>query len=211
MPDPAPYAGCMTAPCTTTDQAGVVECQCPVYDGPYQIGQSGKSDMCELGSDLVWSAAYNPNASGSGGTFPAASPTCTPDLPESHGGCPLLQAGMIPPQLPDAVCGPVCAEYQCAPSDGVEVGFTCDATLCTNTCPNRDLVGDACTGLGTCHIDAIIALETANSCSCCASQICRCPANSETNAAIATLNQEQRDRGIVPQCDLNGTLCGTGP
>ena len=211
-PDASPYAGCMTAPCTTTDVAGVVECQCPVYDGPFQIGQSDKADMCELGSDLVWSAAYRPNGSSSDGTFPAPSPSCTPDLPEDHGGCPLLEAGKIPPQPPDDVCGPVCNEYQqCASSDGVELGFTCDATLCTNNCPNRDLVGDACTGLGPCPLRATIALETAYGCSCCASQICRCPANSQTNAAVATLNQEQRDRNIVPQCDLNGTLCGTAP
>ena len=209
---PAPYAGCMTAPCTTTNQEGVVECQCPVYDGPYQIGQSGQ--VCELGSDMVWSAAFNPNASGGGGTFPATPPppACIPDLPEEHGGCPLLQAGAIPPQPGDTVCDPVCGEYQrCTSPEGIEVGFTCDATLCTNTCTNRDLVRDACTGLGTCETGAIIALETAYGCSCCASQICRCPANVETNAAIASLNQEQRDRGLVPQCDLNGTLCGTEP
>jgi hypothetical protein len=28
------------------------------------------------------------------------------------------------------------------------------------------------------------------------------------NQAIFELNARQRDRGIVPQCDLNGTFCG---
>ena len=103
----------------------------------------------------------------------------------------------------------------CVAPDGVEIGFTCDATLCTNTCTNRDLVKDACAGLGTCAraggLSAIALLESQFGCSCCASQICRCPANPQTNTAIATLDQEQRDRGLVPQCDLNGTLCGTEP
>ena len=33
----------------------------------------------------------------------------------------------------------------------------------------------------------------------------------KTNKAIFALNQQQRDRGIKPQCDINGTLCGQGP
>ena len=44
--DAAVYAGCMTAPCYRTgekDAQGrdIVQCKCPVYDGPYQIGQVG--------------------------------------------------------------------------------------------------------------------------------------------------------------------------
>ena len=40
------YAGCMTAPCHHTgrqDNAGneLVECTCPVYDGPFELGQAG--------------------------------------------------------------------------------------------------------------------------------------------------------------------------
>jgi hypothetical protein len=40
------YAGCMTAPCRHTgkqDDAGndLVECTCPVYDGPFELGQAG--------------------------------------------------------------------------------------------------------------------------------------------------------------------------
>ena len=42
------YADCMTAPCYRTglqDANGydLVECKCPVYDGPFQIGQGGQS------------------------------------------------------------------------------------------------------------------------------------------------------------------------
>jgi hypothetical protein len=47
----APYAGCMTAPCSKPDQNGLVQCSCPIYDGPYQVGQNEQE--CALGSDLV--------------------------------------------------------------------------------------------------------------------------------------------------------------
>jgi hypothetical protein len=52
----APYAGCMTAPCFATDRTGIVECSCPVFNGPSQVGQNDQA--CTLGGDLVWSAAY---------------------------------------------------------------------------------------------------------------------------------------------------------
>jgi hypothetical protein len=54
------YAGCMTAPCYEReryDGTPYVECACPLYDGPYQFGRKGGS--CDLGTGLVWSAAYN--------------------------------------------------------------------------------------------------------------------------------------------------------
>jgi hypothetical protein len=61
------YAGCMTAPCTygpnhtsPTQKGELVTCQCPTYNGPYQIGQNGQS--CSITSDnaskYVWSASY---------------------------------------------------------------------------------------------------------------------------------------------------------
>ena len=63
------YAGCMTAPCyKKQNEKGepIVVCECPLYTGDYQVGQDGAT--CDLGSDLVWSAAYNtggcPSASG---------------------------------------------------------------------------------------------------------------------------------------------------
>jgi len=56
------YAGCMTAPCfygpshtSPTQDGEQVTCQCPIYNGPYQIGQSGQS--CSI-SPNVWSASY---------------------------------------------------------------------------------------------------------------------------------------------------------
>src|SRR5208283_1619397 len=106
------YAGCMTAPCFKTSQAGIVNCSCPTFNGPYQVGQNDQA--CTLDDNLVWSAAYAP---------PAATPTSTPlppgfsvstnsaalaaipspgaCLPDAPGGlgCPLYDPGvtMIPP------------------------------------------------------------------------------------------------------------------
>lgn len=59
----APYAGCMTASCSFERDAkgkktGFATCRCPIYSGPYQIGQSGMS--CDAGQGNVWSAAYSP-------------------------------------------------------------------------------------------------------------------------------------------------------
>ncbi|HSE83565.1 MAG TPA: hypothetical protein VLB01_03365 [Thermodesulfobacteriota bacterium] len=203
--NPPPYAGCMTAPCYRTDEEGIVQCTCPVFDGPYQVGQFDA--QCDLESDLVWSAAFNPNEEGK--TFPTP-PTCIPDAPGEL-GCPLLPQ-QIPSPPPNVDCNKVCEEYQsCQGAGGVEIGFTCDATLCTSTCNDRDLVKVACSGLQSCEISEIVKLETEVGCSCCASQICGCEPNDQTNAAIFDLNQQQRDRGITPQCDVNGTLCGVQP
>jgi len=221
----APYAGCMTAPCSGTDQSGIVKCSCPVYDGPYQVGQNEQA--CTLGSDLVWSAAYQPPAtptatptpSGAERTevdpiaIPAAVPSPPACLPDAPGGvgCPLYVPGvtMLPPGS-DVDCTTVCQEYDsCKGSGGTQAGYTCDATLCTDECNDRDLLGPACSGLSGCDISEIVKAETAASCSCCASQLCECNPSAKTNAAITTLNQEQRNRGIKPQCDINGTLCGT--
>jgi len=221
-----PYAGCMTAPCTVTDEEGIVECQCPIFDGPYQVGQTLPGPDCtsSLAPAQVWSAAYAVSSSGSDvGTAPdlGAEASCTPDVPVEHGGCPLLPAGPIPPPPPfdpndpnSVSCDDVCAEYAACTlkSDpAIEAGFTCDATLCTTPCTDRDLVEQACSGLGRCDVESITKLETQMGCSCCASQICGCEANAATDTAVYELDQEQRDRGLVPQCDLNGTLCGSAP
>jgi hypothetical protein len=61
---PAPYAGCMTASCTferdsSGNRTGFANCKCPIYTGPYQIGQANAN--CDAGSGYVWSAAYSPN------------------------------------------------------------------------------------------------------------------------------------------------------
>jgi hypothetical protein len=201
----APYAGCMTASCYKTGEEGIVECSCPIFNGPYQVGQDGA--QCTLGSDLVWSAAFNPNEEGK--TFPTP-PTCIPDAPGGF-GCPLLPQE-IPPPPPNVDCQKVCEEYQsCQGTEGIEIGFTCDATLCTSTCNDKDLVQVACSGLQNCEISEIIKLETEVGCSCCASQICGCAPNDQTNVAIFNLNQRQKERGITTQCDVNGTLCGVQP
>ncbi|MEO9529241.1 hypothetical protein [Roseibium sp.] len=58
--DGGKYAGCMTAPCKQ-DENGLTTCQCPVFDGPYQVGQrSERLKELGLGCDIspnVWSAA----------------------------------------------------------------------------------------------------------------------------------------------------------
>jgi hypothetical protein len=70
-------------------------------------------------------------------------------------------------------------------------------------------LGTACSNLTQCDLSEIIKAETAAECSCCASQLCGCASNGKTNTAIAGLNLDQRNRGITPQCDINGTLCGS--
>jgi hypothetical protein len=220
----APYAGCMTAPCFKTGQAGIVRCSCPVFNGPYQVGQNDQA--CTLGDNLVWSAAYEPSAtptatpdmSGISGDARAAAapaavpspPACLPDAPGGV-GCPLYVPGvtMIPPDS-GVDCAKVCDEYHsCLQPKGAQAGFACDSTLCTDECNDRYLVSTACMGLSGCDISEIVKVETAAQCSCCASQLCGCDLSVKTNKAISTLNQQQRDRGITPQCDINGTLCGS--
>lgn len=217
----APYVGCMTAPCYASSQAGTVSCSCPVFDGPYQVGQNEQA--CTLGGDLVWSAAYAPpptsaatpaaslSSVAASGPVPVPPPgSCVPDAPGGF-GCPLYVPGhtVLPPGS-NVNCQAVCQEYStCSQQAGIQTGLTCDATLCTDECSDRDLVQTACSGLSTCAITEIVKAEEAAQCSCCASQLCNCPSDSQTDSLIASLNSQQRSRGIVPQCDVNGTLCGT--
>ena len=219
----APYAGCMTAPCFKTGQAGIVQCSCPVFNGPYQVGQNDQA--CTLGDDLVWSAAYAPAATPTAtpvtpalsadarDAAPAAVPSpgaCLPDAPGGL-GCPLYVPGttVLPPDS-GVDCAKVCQEYHsCLQPKGAQAGFTCDATLCTDECNDRYLLSTACTGLAGCDISEIVKAETAAQCSCCASQLCECEPSAKTNKAIFALDQQQRALGIKPQCDINGTLCGS--
>lgn len=53
----APYAACMTAPCTLNSD-GTANCKCPVFYGKFQL--VGKHAECSLGGDLVPSASYIP-------------------------------------------------------------------------------------------------------------------------------------------------------
>jgi len=216
----APYAGCMTAPCFKTGNPSILQCSCPVFDGPYQVGQNNQA--CTLGGDLVWSAAYAPPtppiapmmSSAAAGAMAAPAPvpspaTCLPDAPGTA-GCPLYVPGttVLPPNS-GVDCTKVCDEYgTCLQTAAVQTGYTCDATLCTDQCNDRDLVGTACSNLTGCDVSEIIKAETAAECSCCASQLCGCTSDAKTNTAIFALNQQQRNRGITPQCDINGTLCG---
>ncbi len=215
----APYAGCMTAPCSATNQPGIVQCSCPTFSGPYQVGQNAQT--CTLGDGLVWSAAYAPPATPAATPSPSAdtradaaavpsASVCVPDAPGGY-GCPLYKPGStVLPADSGVDCQKVCNEYgACAHDKGVQAGFTCDATLCTDECSDRDLVGPACSALTKCDLSEIVKAEQAAQCSCCASQLCGCTPNRETNRAIASFNQRQRDLAITPQCDINGTLCGT--
>jgi hypothetical protein len=115
----------------------------------------------------------------------------------------------IPAPPANIDCGKVCQEYEDSQDvSGIEIGFTCDATLCTSACNDRDLVDIACSGLQALGVTEIIKLEVEVGCSCCASQICGCDANPRTEQAIFDLNKRQRNRDIEPQCDINDTLCG---
>jgi hypothetical protein len=212
------YAGCMTAPCKAQldpvtglpvqdpfTGLDLVQCACPLWDGKYQVGQDIPPGSCTLGGSNVWSAAYAPLQE----LIPPPPPPphhCWPDAP-GDSGCPLLSAGNVPPPPPNVSCREVCGEYKKSNHKGIQVGFTCDATLCT-AAADPVLVNDACTGLGKSSISEILALEIEVGYSCAASQVCGCEPNRKTNEEIFRLNQAQRDRGIDPQCDLNGTLCG---
>lgn len=63
---PAAYAGCMTAPCKRTGKTDpntglpLVQCGCPTFTGPYQVGTKISTDQCVLGGNYIWSAAYQP-------------------------------------------------------------------------------------------------------------------------------------------------------
>jgi hypothetical protein len=73
----------------------------------------------------------------------------------------------------------------------------------------------ACSGIQDLDgLKLIGIVEALAGCSCCASQICGCAAtdiNAQTNNEIYNLNLDQNAIGIVPQCDINGTLCGVAP
>lgn len=210
---PTLYAGCMTAPCKRTQIIDPLtgnfqaQCACPTYLGPFQVGTDLTGTAgCELGDNTVWSAAY----STFGPTFPTI-PDCIPDAPPPK-GCPLLSPK--PPEIPalpaQISCNKVCSEYKKSNTKGIQVGFTCDATLCT-AASDAALVAKACAGLDKHGVSEILKLELAVGKSCAASQICGCEPNKKTNEEIWRLNEAQRSEGISPQCAQNGTLCGTKP
>ncbi|HSP98571.1 MAG TPA: hypothetical protein VL049_15225, partial [Candidatus Dormibacteraeota bacterium] len=103
----------------------------------------------------------------------------------------------------------VCNEYNTCLKDDVQLGYTCNATLCTSS--EHSLVFEACLGLQNCDLGEIFKAEQAAGCSCCASQLCNCTASGATDHAVFALDAAQREAGETPQCDINGTLCGTPP
>ncbi len=104
-----------------------------------------------------------------------------------------------------------------------QVGYTCDATLCTTLGIGQDdsfnpianvqieLLSKACNGIDKMSgMQQVLLVEALAECSCCASQVCKCDnINPTTDQEIYNLDQQQRDSNIEPQCDINGTLCGT--
>lgn len=220
------YAGCMTAPCRKLRNADgslvtdpytgfeLAKCDCPLWAGDFRVGQGTKKDPepCDLGDNNVWSAAFSPKQE----RIPALPPppphnpnNCWPDVP---GGCPLLSPN--PPDFPpipgNVSCTEVCKEYKQSNQNGIEVGFTCDATLCT--APSKvALVIEACAGLAKNGISEILKLEIEVGLSCAASQICGCEPSKKTSEEIWRSNAAQRALDIDTQCKLNGTLCGTKP
>ena len=65
----AAYAGCMTAPCKRTGKTDpktnlpLVQCGCPTFTGPYQVGKKIPQNQCVLEGNYVWSAGYTPTPS----------------------------------------------------------------------------------------------------------------------------------------------------
>jgi hypothetical protein len=237
----------MTAPCRPTgerDAAGneLVTCKCPVYDGPFELGQAGVP--CDANAltpptaattgkrpVYVWSAAHNPKKNH--GPIDPPARGCIPDLPGGK-GCPLYSAATdYPIAKGSPLCREVCAAYRggirqtTAPGKGIQVAYSCDAALCTTVgigqtgtrppAPARTaaLLRQACGGLDEqSGVKSILALEQVSNCSCCASQVCGCDRpgvdiDAATQGLIRELNAWQEKLGITPQCEINGTLCGT--
>ena len=204
----APYAGCMTAPCSTTIRPASSSARARFTMVHIRLARTSRHARSV--ASLVWSAAYAPPPSR---RHPTARHVLDPVLGAlddregiarcARSGSWLMLAGrsrvvrvalcisrgttMLPPGS-DVDCAKVCNEYNsCQQSGGAQAGYTCDATLCTDECNDRDLVGIACQGLPGCEISEIIKAETAANCSCCASQLCGCSPSVATNTAITSL------------------------
>jgi len=231
------YAGCMTSPCYRTGEVdangnALVDCSCPVFEGPFEIGQGEQPDgqmlACQPSRNHVWSAAHDPI------TRREIIPTrpddrCFPDAPPES-GCDLFSEGTGSQFTPGSgICVEVCKAYDkglASLGSQIQAGYACDATLCTVLGLGQDLPlspkatsaarlalsGLACEGLeniGDAGLGAIALVEETAQCSCCASQICGCQPNMDTALEIDQLNHQQRAIDIKPQCDINHTLCGT--
>jgi len=181
------------------DDPGEVCSSCPVESAPALRSM-----------DRIRSAAYNLLQ---GDTAPR--PGCFPDAPNDR-GCPLLAATPYSdPQEPVIPEGTLTsAAARCVPNIARMCRQACRSALPAMRLSVQamgkdvDLVNEACTGLKDGKIGEILQLETEVGCSCCVSQICGCEPDEPTNPEIYMLNQ-QCDRHITPQCDINGTLCGS--
>ncbi len=209
---PALYAGCMTAPCFNptsagTDDTTMIECQCPTYNGPFQVGMDNLS--CDE-APMIYSAAYNAAPPPPSNKCSLLS-SCVPDAPEEDCGCPLETPGTTVLPVGSGVnCTTVCQEYNTCfgsgtTTSGIQVGYTCDDTLCTSN--KSDLLMTSCNGLQNCDISEIFKAESAAGCSCCASQLCNCEANTSTLNKLKLINDSQPTG--TTQCSVNGTLCGS--
>lgn len=75
--DSGAYAGCMTAPCRRTATPGIVDCSCPIFSGPHELGTDHGD--CNAGDGLVWSSAYYPKWPGSFAPVGSSAPASTSD------------------------------------------------------------------------------------------------------------------------------------
>ena len=148
-----------------------------------------------------------------------------PDLP--GGGCGLYDPDKIYKINPNgALCKNVCNAYEKSTSGtgSKQVGYSCDATLCTTLGIGQEnnpdfspsqkaqagLLKEACNGIQDINgMKEIMLVEALAECSCCASQVCGCDnINQETNQEVYDLNKQQRAVTVEPQCNINKTLCG---
>jgi hypothetical protein len=154
------YAGCMTAPCRRTgktDSAGneLVQCQCPVYDGPFEISQAGvpcdanqltppptgpKTAATGTPPVYVWSAAHNPKMNHGSIDPPAGG--CLPDAPDGKGCLLYSPDEYYPVAKGSPLCRRVCEAYRngiqeslrraaSTAATGIQIPYSCDAALCT--------------------------------------------------------------------------------
>lgn len=99
----------------------------------------------------------------------------TEDRPTSESKPAVTLEPIVPEPPLDFDCEAVCNEYAGNLENNVEMGFTCDATICTTppvgfSIKDPFLFAEACGGLGKdAPISKIAALELVMGCSCCAS------------------------------------------
>lgn len=177
------YAGCMTAPCyfepiTVDGDTFPVTCKCPVVEGDYAVGQDNVE--CDLGEDMVWSAATNPV------TIEAEADACLPDSPGSF-QCPLFEPPIFcgsPPYVEEdqkGLCVEACeAAASCQNEDGVMETFLCDSSVCSSDNQASMIqCADALSSL-QCNMTAILEVEEQAKCSCCFESVCGCVPNYQT-------------------------------